>query len=124
MPNQTEFCRGLDDRCGDGAAERRRTRARRLESGTGLSVEIGSEGPVVALRAELDALAMDDVKECPTRSRNPGVAHACRHDVHTTVVLGAGLVLSQLAREELLPGRVRLLSEPGEERFPAGPSKR
>lgn len=93
---------------------------RRLESGTGLSVEIGSEGPVVALRAELDALAMDDVKEVPYRSRNPGVAHACGHDVHTTVVLGAGLVLSRLAREGLLPGRVRLLFEPGEERVPGG----
>ncbi len=95
-------------------------RPHRLASGTGLSCEIGADGPVVALRAELDALAMDDVKDVPYRSRNSGVAHACGHDVHTTVVLGSGLVLSELARQELLPGRVRLLFEPGEERVPGG----
>lgn len=93
---------------------------RRLDSGTGLSCDVGAGGPVVALRAELDALAMDDVKNVPYRSRNAGVAHACGHDVHTTVVLGAGLALSQLAREGLLPGGVRLLFEPGEERVPGG----
>ncbi|MFN8126639.1 MAG: amidohydrolase [Candidatus Nanopelagicales bacterium] len=92
----------------------------RLDSGTGLWVDIGSDGPIVALRAELDALAMDDVKDVPYRSRNPGVAHACGHDVHTPVVLGTGLLLHRLAREGLLPGRVRLLFEPGEEKVPGG----
>lgn len=92
----------------------------RLPSGTGLWCDIGESGPLVALRADLDALAMDDVKDVPYRSRNEGVAHACGHDVHTTVVLGAGLVLNRLARAGLLPGRVRLLFEPGEERVPGG----
>lgn len=92
----------------------------RLESGTGLWCDIGDDGPLVALRADLDALAMEDVKDVPYRSRNDGVAHACGHDVHTTAVLGAGLVLNRLARAGRLPGRVRLLFEPGEERVPGG----
>jgi amidohydrolase len=92
----------------------------RLASGTGLYCDIGSGEPVVALRAELDALAMDDVKNVPYRSRNAGMAHACGHDVHTAVVLGAGLALHRLDREGLLPGRVRIIFEPGEERVPGG----
>ncbi len=92
----------------------------RLESGTGLYCDVGTDGPLVAVRADLDALAMDDVKDVPYRSRNAGVAHACGHDVHTTVALGTGLVLNQLSRDGLLPGRVRLLFEPGEERVPGG----
>lgn len=92
----------------------------RLPSGTGLFCDIGRSGPLVAVRADLDALAMDDVKDVPYRSRNDGVAHACGHDVHTTVVLGTGLVLNELSKQGLLPGRVRLLFEPGEERVPGG----
>ncbi len=92
----------------------------RLPSGTGLYCDVGTGEPVVAVRADLDALAMDDVKDVPYRSRNDGVAHACGHDVHTAVVLGTGLVLNDLARRGQLPGRVRLLFEPGEERVPGG----
>lgn len=92
----------------------------RLESGTGLYCDVGDSGPLVAIRADIDALAMDDVKQVPYRSRNEGIAHACGHDVHTTVALGTGLVLNRLAKEGLLPGRVRLLFEPGEERVPGG----
>lgn len=92
----------------------------RLPSGTGLYCDMGQDGPLVALRAELDALAMDDVKDVPYRSRRPGVAHACGHDVHTTVVLGAGIVLNRLSQQGLLPGRVRLIFEPGEEKVPGG----
>ncbi len=92
-----------------------------LDSGTGLVCEIGSGGPVVALRADIDALAMPDAKTDVTyRSRNEGVAHACGHDVHTAVVLGAGLVLQDLAEVGQLPGRVRLVFEPGEESVPGG----
>lgn len=92
----------------------------RLPSGTGLYCDIGTSGPLVAIRADLDALAMDDVKDVPYRSRNAGVAHACGHDVHTTVALGTGLVCNRLARKGELPGRLRLLFEPGEERVPGG----
>ena len=63
--------------------------------------------PRVALRADLDALAMDDETTVPYRSQVPGVAHACGHDVHTTVVLGAGLALDPAARARgrAAPGR-------------------
>lgn len=90
---------------------------RMLSSGTGLLCDIGEgDGPLVALRADIDALAMTDDKDVPYRSRVPGVAHACGHDVHTTVVLGAGLALAG----RLGNGRVRLIFEPAEETVPGG----
>jgi amidohydrolase len=97
---------------------------RLLDDGCGLLCDIGGDGdgdePVVALRADLDALLMDDEKDVPYRSKRPGVAHACGHDVHTTIVLGAGLALAELQARDELPGRVRLIFEPGEEALPSG----
>jgi amidohydrolase len=88
----------------------------RLPRGTGLICDIGSgDGPTVALRADLDALPLMDEKDVPYRSTVQGVCHACGHDVHTTVVLGAGLFLAQQAEAGLLPGRVRLVFQPAEE---------
>ncbi len=90
-----------------------------LSSGTGLICDIGNgDGPLVALRGDIDALAMDDEKDVHYRSQVPGVAHACGHDVHTTVVLGAGIYLAHLAQE--LGGRVRLIFQPAEEQIPGG----
>jgi amidohydrolase len=93
-----------------------------LPSGTGLICDLpgtaveGGAGPWVALRADLDALAMDDETTVPYRSQVPGVAHACGHDVHTTVVLGAGLALARVLAGDAAPaGSVRLLFEPAEE---------
>jgi amidohydrolase len=89
--------------------------------GTGLYVDIGSdqnsytERPVVALRADLDALPMADEKEVPYRSTVLNATHACGHDVHVTVLVGAGLFLAAQAAEGLLPGRVRLVFQPAEE---------
>ncbi|MEU4969665.1 amidohydrolase [Streptomyces smyrnaeus] len=76
--------------------------------------------PMLALRADIDALPIPDTKEVPYRSTVPGRAHACGHDVHTTVVLGAGLVLAELARAGALPRPVRLLFQPAEEVLPGG----
>jgi amidohydrolase len=88
-------------------------------SATALVCDIGEgEGPTVALRADMDALPLSDDKDAPYRSRVPGVCHACGHDVHTAVVLGAGLALAGLA--DVLPGRVRLLFQPAEELMPGG----
>ena len=92
----------------------------RLPSGTGLFCDIGVAGTRVALRADLDALAMPDGKAVPYRSQNDGVAHACGHDVHTSIVLGAALVLSRLSEMGLLPGQLRVIFEPGEEQVPGG----
>ncbi|MGW8381032.1 M20 family metallopeptidase [Streptomyces sp. ODS28] len=78
------------------------------------------DGELIALRADIDALPIPDTKPVPYRSTVPGRAHACGHDVHTTVVLGAGLVLAELAREGRLPRPVRLLFQPAEEVLPGG----
>lgn len=92
-----------------------------LTGGTGLICDIGSgEQPRVALRADIDALAMDDLTASEYTSRVPGVAHACGHDVHTSVVLGAGIALQTLDEMDRLPGPVRLIFEPGEETLPGG----
>lgn len=108
----------------------------RLESGTGLICDIAQvgdpaqassaalgdgEGPTVALRADIDALAMPDESPAAHRSQTPGVAHACGHDAHAAIVLGAGLLLSTLVRRPGFPaGRVRLVFEPSEEQLPGG----
>ena len=90
-----------------------------LSSGTGLVCDVGSPtGPVVVLRADIDALPLDDEKLVPYRSTVPGVCHACGHDVHTTAVLGAGLALADAA--DRLDGRVRLVFQPAEELMPGG----
>jgi amidohydrolase len=95
-----------------------------LKTGTGLVCDIPmAEGlppdaPIVALRADIDALAMDDRKDVPYRSQHPGVAHACGHDVHTAALLGAALQL--LDRRGTVPGTVRLIFEPSEETAPGG----
>lgn len=89
--------------------------------GTGLLCDIGDpNAAAVALRADLDALPLDDDKDVPYRSRVAGSAHACGHDVHTTVLLGVGLVLADLHRTAALPGRVRLVFQPAEEVQPGG----
>jgi amidohydrolase len=76
------------------------------------------DGPLVALRADLDALPVDDRTGDPWCSTVAGVAHACGHDVHATALLGAGLALAALGNA--LPGRVRLLFQPAEEIMPGG----
>lgn len=93
-----------------------------LLPGTGLLAETGpvTDKPVVGLRADLDALPLDDVTPDPWRSQVPGVCHACGHDVHTTALLGAGLALHDLHRAGRLPGRVRLIFQPAEEVMPGG----
>ena len=90
-----------------------------LSSGTGLVCDVGADtGPVVVLRADIDALPLDDEKLVPYRSTNAGVCHACGHDVHTAAVLGAGLALAEAAGR--LEGRVRLVFQPAEELMPGG----
>ena len=91
-----------------------------LATETGLQVDLGEgPGPTILLRADIDALPLDDQKEVPYRSTVPGVCHACGHDVHTTILLGAGLALQQILGPEH-PGRVRLLFQPAEESMPGG----
>ena len=84
--------------------------------GTGVLCDIGTDGPLIALRADIDALPIDDAKDVPYRSTNPGACHACGHDAHTTILLGAAAVLAGMD----LPGRIRLIFQPAEERIPGG----
>jgi amidohydrolase len=95
-------------------------RPRLLPTKNGILCDIGAGSHTVALRADLDALPIQDVKDVPYRSTVPNVCHACGHDVHTTIVLAAGLALAELAKQGQLPGRVRLIFQPSEERMPSG----
>lgn len=88
--------------------------------GGGVVADIGSGAGLVALRADLDALPVDDLTTDPWKSTVPGTAHACGHDVHTVGLVGAGLAIAELAARDLLPGRVRLLFQPAEEVMPGG----
>src|SRR3954471_24807189 len=90
----------------------------------GLIADLGDgDGARVALRADLDALPVNDTTGDPWQSQVPGVAHACGHDVHTTALLGAGMALSDVHAAGLLHGRVRLLFQPAEAAMPGGASR-
>ncbi|HUG52118.1 MAG TPA: amidohydrolase [Vicinamibacteria bacterium] len=78
----------------------------------------GRPGPVVALRADLDALPIQERNDVPYRSVNAGVKHACGHDAHTTIVLGTAEVLATM--RDRLPGTVVFLFQPAEEGPPEG----
>lgn len=82
---------------------------------TGVVVEIGQGEPLIALRADIDALPIEEATAQPFASKNPGVMHACGHDVHTSVMLGVAYQLKAL--EKNLKGRVRILFQPAEETF-------
>ena len=91
-----------------------------LPTGTGLMCDVGEGDRVIGLRADIDALPIVDSKQVSYASQSPGICHACGHDVHAAVVLGAGLVLSDLAQAEQLPTRVRLIFQPAEESARSG----
>lgn len=92
---------------------------RRLD-GTGVVCEVGQGPMAVALRADIDALPVDDLIEEEWASTVPGVAHACGHDVHLTGLLGAGLALQRIHAQRGLGATVRLIFQPGEEVTPGG----
>ncbi len=86
-------------------------RVRRGIGKTGVVAEIGEGGKVIAIRADMDALPILEQNEYEYASKNAGAMHACGHDSHTAMALGAALLLSK----EKLPGRVRFLFQPCEE---------
>jgi amidohydrolase len=94
-------------------------RVKRLE-GTGLVAEVGESGPIVALRADLDALPVEDTTGESWASLTPGVAHACGHDVHTAGLVGSTLALAEAHARGQLPGIVRFFFQPAEEVMPGG----
>jgi amidohydrolase len=78
---------------------------------TGVVAELGNGKPVVAIRADMDALPLQEDNQVTYASQNPGKMHACGHDCHTAMVLGVATLLA----EEKFPGTVRFLFQPSEE---------
>jgi amidohydrolase len=102
-----------------------RLRALGLEVKTGVArhgvvalLRGGRPGPVVAVRADMDALPIQGNIDVPYKSKVPGVKHACGHDVHTTVELGVAEVLSKM--REQIPGTIKFIFQPAEEGPPPG----
>jgi amidohydrolase len=78
----------------------------------------GKPGPVVAIRADMDALPIEETMDVPYKSENKGVKHACGHDVHMTVALGTAELLSRMRNE--IAGGVKFVFQPAEEGPPEG----
>lgn len=80
----------------------------------------GEKGPgkTILMRADMDALPMEELGDCPYRSKNPGIAHMCGHDSHTAALIGAARILSQLRSE--FAGTVKLCFQPAEEASTGG----
>lgn len=90
---------------------------------TGVVVLIEGRSPskkVVALRADMDALPIQEVNQVSYKSKVPGVMHACGHDVHTSSLLGTAQILNEIRTE--FEGSVKLIFQPGEEKHPGGAS--
>lgn len=90
---------------------------------TGVVALIAGKNPekkVIALRADIDALPIQEENDVSYKSVRPGIMHACGHDVHTSVLLGAAKILHETRHE--WEGTVKLIFQPGEERNPGGAS--
>mgnify|MGYP003384668675 CR=1 FL=1 len=88
---------------------------RLLSEKNGLIAEIGEGDNAVGIRADMDALPIQEVSDRDYCSKNADVMHACGHDAHTACAVGAATIIADLARQGALPGKVRFLFQPAEE---------
>lgn len=86
-----------------------------LESGLAAVLEGATPGPTLAIRADMDALALEELNDKPYRSQNPGAMHACGHDAHTSILLGVARAAVESGLMKKLPGKVKLIFQPAEE---------
>ena len=93
------------------ALEKLGCRVHRNVGKSGVVADLGTGKPMIAIRADMDALPIRETNEAPYISQNPGVMHACGHDAHTAMTLGAATLLA----EEKFPGTLRFLFQPSEE---------
>ncbi len=84
---------------------------------TGVVARIGEGRPVIGIRADMDALPIDEANDVPYKSTVPGVMHACGHDAHTAILLGVARLLN--AMPDRPQGEIRLLFQPSEEKWDA-----
>lgn len=96
---------------------------RKRAAQTGIVALIEGKNPqakTIALRADMDALPLQETNDVSYKSQNAGIMHACGHDVHTSSLLGAARILNEMKNE--FDGTVKLIFQPGEEKLPGGAS--
>ncbi|HXP52488.1 MAG TPA: M20 family metallopeptidase [Bacteroidia bacterium] len=93
---------------------------RMAKTGLVVTIQGGKPGRTIALRADIDALPIEEKNDVPYKSRNNGVMHACGHDAHSASLLGAAMILTELKQD--WAGTIKLIFQPGEEKLPGGAS--
>ena len=90
---------------------------------TGIVAHVKGKNPnskTICIRADIDALPIQETNTCEYKSKVPGVMHACGHDVHTACVLGTAIILNEL--KDVWSGTLKIIFQPGEEKLPGGAS--
>lgn len=87
---------------------------KRVANDKGIVASVGQGKPVIGIRADMDALPIQEETELPFASKNPGKMHACGHDAHIAMVLGAACIIADMSKKP--PGEFRFIFQPSEER--------
>jgi amidohydrolase len=93
---------------------------RMAKTGLVVTIQGNKPGKTIALRADIDALPIEEKNDVPYKSKNNGVMHACGHDAHSASLLGVAMILTELRNE--WAGTIKLIFQPGEEKLPGGAS--